>query len=167
MRNYIIGTLGVIILVLVSVIYKSQTSSIYKFPALYGDKSVNVNVPLFLYFFFSKNNCPDCLKIIESLNNLPRHFNVSGIVPEEELKEEERELRRLTRGGFPLMSSKKYKKYIPPYSPAIMGVSTDGEIIFVLPGVPGEEKYLENFLDSLYSNIYPIFLRKEVSGQMP
>jgi hypothetical protein len=43
-----------------------------------------------------------------------------------------------------------------------MGVSPiDGRIIFTLPGVPGEKKYLENFLESLYSKLYPIFVEQK------
>lgn len=163
MKNYIIGTLGVIILVLVSVIYKSETSSIYRFPSLKEANSADVEVPLFLYVFLTKRNCLDCLEFIEVLNDLPPHFVVSGIVPEEELKDE-KELRRITGAAFPLMVVKS-KKYTPRYTPSVVGVSPAGDILFVLPGVPGEKSYLKNFLDSLYIKLYPIFLEEKFSGR--
>ena len=165
MKNYIIGTLAVIILVLVSIIYRNEKSPSPRniFPVSEETKNVNseVEVPLFLYVFFSKRNCIDCMEFIEVLNNLPSHFKVVGIVPENELKDE-KELRSTTGAAFPLMSSSKYRKYVPWYTPTIVGVSpTKGNIIFILPGVPGEKAYLENFLDSLYDKLYPVFLKEK------
>ncbi|NIN20888.1 MAG: hypothetical protein GTN82_23350 [Candidatus Aminicenantes bacterium] len=121
-----------------------------------------VEVTLFLYVFFTKRNCIDCLEIMDALNNLPPQFVVFGIVPERELKDE-KELRRKTGAAFPLVSAVKYKKYIPWYTPTIIGVSPKGDIIFVLPGVPGEKEYLLNFLDSLYMKVYPILLEEKLS----
>jgi hypothetical protein len=166
MKNYIIGTLAVIILVLASIIYKSEISPSphNRFPVSEETKSVDteVEVPLILYVFFSKKNCIDCLEIIAALNNLPPQFAVFGLVPEHELKDE-KDLRRITGAAFPLMSYTKYKKYIPWYTPSIIGVSPTGDIIFVLPGVPGGKVYLLNFLDSLYGKVYPIFLKEKIS----
>lgn len=168
MKNYIIGTLTVIILVLASIIYKNEISPSLRnrFPVSEETKSVEtkVEVPLLLYVFFSKRNCIDCLEIIDALNNLPPQFVVFGIVPEHELKEE-KELRRLTGAAFHLLSASNYKKYIPWYTPSILGVSPEGDILFVLPGVPGEKEYLLNFLDSLYGKIYPIFDEKRTSKE--
>jgi len=103
----------------------------------------------------------DCLEIIEVLNNLPPHFVVIGLVPPNELKEE-KELRSITGASFPLRDAAKYKKYIPFYAPSIIGVSPKGYIIFTLPGVPGEKAYLENFLNSIYGRLYPIFVNQNV-----
>jgi len=158
MKNYIIGTLAVIILVLTSVIYKYETSPRQRFPVLEEHKKSDVEVPLLLYLFFSKRNCADCFEFIQVLNQLPPQFKVFGIVPEDELKEEQ-ELRYLTGAAFPLMGPAKYKKHIPWYTPTIVGVSPYGDIIFVLPGVPGEKEYLKKFLDSMYSRLYRIFLK--------
>ncbi|NIR04015.1 MAG: hypothetical protein GTN82_01150 [Candidatus Aminicenantes bacterium] len=165
MKNYIIGTLAVVILVLASIIYKNELSPSprNRFPVSEETKSVDaeIEVPLYLYVFFTKRNCIDCLEIIGALNNLPPQFKVFGIVLEHELKDE-KELRRLTGAAFPLMSASKYKKYIPWYTPSITGVSPTGDILFVLPGVPGEKEYLSNFLDSLYAKVYPIFLKVKI-----
>ena len=162
MKNYIIGTLAVIILVLTSIIYKHETSPRQRFPVLAEHKKSDVEVPLLLYLFFTKKNCSDCFEFIQVLNQLPPQFKVFGIVPEDELKEEQ-ELRYLTGAAFPLMGPAKYKKHIPRYTPAIVGVSLKGDIIFVLPGVPGEKEYLKKFLDSLYGKLYPIWLKETMA----
>ncbi len=165
MKNYIIGTLAVIILVLASLLYKkSETPVNNSFPVSMDTESFEVEVPLFLYVFISKNNCIDCMEFIEVLNNLPSQFVVSGVVPENELKNE-KELQEITGATFPLMSVKKYKKFIPWYTPAIVGVSPKGDIIFQIPGVPGEKKYLEDFLDSLYGKLYPVFLKEKIAEE--
>ncbi|MGD2088153.1 MAG: hypothetical protein PVH61_18395 [Candidatus Aminicenantes bacterium] len=163
MKNYIIGVLVVIIVVLSSLLYKQDKASIPKrFPALEEAKNGDVEVPLILYVFFSKRNCLDCMEGMEVLNKLPPHFIVRGIVPKKEL-EDEKELRTITGAEFPLMTAEKYRKYIPWYTPSIMGVSPiDGSIIFTLPGVPGEKEYLENFLESLYSKLYPILVEQKM-----
>lgn len=166
MKNYIIGTLIVIILVLSSIIYKNEKARGYRFPALNETESKEVEVPLYLYVFFSKKNCTDCFLFIKKLNKLPPQFIVAGIVPEAELNDE-MGLRQITGAEFPLSSVSKYKKYIPLYTPTTIGVSPRGDIIFILPGVPGEESYLENFLNSLYNKLYPLFLNEKMSQQTP
>jgi len=162
MKNYIIGVLVVIIVILSSLLYKQDKISVPKrFPALEEAKAGDVEVPLILYVFFSKRNCVDCMEGIQTLNNLPPHFIVRGIVPKKELADE-KELRAITGAEFPLMTAEKYRDYIPWYTPSIIGVSPiDGEIIFTLPGVPGEKEYLVNFLESLYSKLYPIFAEQK------
>lgn len=164
MKNYIIGTLIAIILVMASIIYKSQFSPSPRnqFPTT-GDmrKNADAEVPLSLYVFFSKQNCTDCLDIIDVLNELPPHMTVLGLVPDHELKDET-ELREKTGAAFPLVSDFKYKKYIPWFSPAIVGVSPQGDVVFVLPGVPGEKEYLQKFIDSLYEKLYPLFLKAKI-----
>jgi hypothetical protein len=163
MKNYIIGVLVVIIVVLSSLLYKQHKTSVPKrFPALEEAKKGDAEVPLILYVFFSKKNCLDCMEGMEVLNKLPPHFVVLGIVPKKEL-EDEKELRSITGAEFPLMTAENYRKYIPWYTPSIVGVSPiDGKIIFMLPGVPGEKEYLENFLESLYSKLYPIFAEQKL-----
>lgn len=162
MKNYIIGTLAVIILVLASLMYKNEMSPRSRFPVLEENQGGDVEVTVSLYLFFSKNNCVDCLEVIRVLNNLPPQFKVFGIVPEGQLKNEE-ELRYLTGAAFPLMSPAKYRKHIPWYTPSIVGVSPKGDIAFVLPGVPGEKEYLRKFLESLYGKLYPLFLEEKFS----
>ena len=163
MKNYIIGVLVVIIVVLSSLLYKQSKTSVPKrFPALEEAQKSDVEVPLILYVFFSQRNCLDCMEVIQALNHLPPHFIVRGVVPKKEL-ENENELRSITGAEFPLMTTGKYKKYIPWYGPSIIGVSPiNGRIIFILPGVPGEKEYIENFLESLYSKLYPIFTEQKL-----
>ncbi len=164
MRNYVIGLLVVAILVMGSIIYKNETSPRNRFPALEEGivgNAGDVEVPLFLYVFFHKKNCHDCLEIIEVLNNLPPQFIVIGLVPESELKDE-KELRQVIGAAFPLISAVKYKKFIPFYTPTIIGVSPERDILFILPGVPGESAYLKTFLDSLYAKLHPIFLKDKI-----
>ena len=164
MKNYIIGTLAVIILVLASLLYKKNETPVNKrFPVSIETENSEVEVPLFLYVFISKHNCIDCMEFIEVLNHLPSQFVVYGVVRDEELKNE-KELREITGATFPLMSVKKYKKFIPWYTPAIVGVSPKGDFIFQIPGVPGEKKYLEDFLNSLYGKLYPVFLQEKISS---
>lgn len=156
MKNYIIGLLAVIIMVLASILYKKEALPRYRFPVLENTQAANKDAPLYLYVFFSKNNCPDCLEIIDVLNQLPPHFAVFGIVPENELRDEN-ELRRITKAAFPLLNFSKYKKYVPWDAPTIVGVSpAKGDILFILPGVPGEKDYLGKYLDALYPKIYTI-----------
>jgi len=167
LKNYIIGTLLVIILVLVSFIYRSSNQPCgVGFPIQPEDRarvSSDIDVPCFLYVFFKKNNCHDCLEIIKVLNNLPPQFVVTGIVSEKELVNE-KELREITGAMFPLRSSEGYKKQSPWYTPTIIGVSPQGIILFTLPGVPNEKEYLETFLNALYGKTYPAFLQlKETS----
>jgi hypothetical protein len=168
MKNYIIAGLMVIILVLSSLLYKQCKTSIPKrFPL--GEKAAegDAEVPLILYVFFSKKNCSDCLETITALNNLPPHFVVKGIVPKKELKNEN-ELRQITGAEFPLISiSSKYRRFIPWYTPAVTDVSpVNGKIIFTIPGVPGEKEYLEDFLQSLYDKLYPIFLKQKIGEHL-
>lgn len=156
MKNYILGFLSVIILVLLSIIYKNEMSFKHKLPLPKEKKNLDKEDHLVLYVFFSKNNCPDCLGVIDVLNNLPSYFVVVGIVPKNELKEE-KELRRITNASFPLLDCSKYRKYIPWYTPSIIGISPiNGDILFTLPGVPGEKEYLGIFLESFYRKSYPI-----------
>lgn len=166
MKNYVIVTLLMIIFVLASVIYKiSIQSHGVDFPIQEDERtrvSSDIDVPLFLYIFFKKNNCHDCLEIIHVLNNLPPQFIVTGIVPENEL-DNEKDLRIKTGAVFPLKSVNDYEKHIPWYTPTILGVSPKGKILLTLPGVPREKEYLEKFLDALYGKIYPAFLRDKIS----
>lgn len=162
MENYIIGLLIVIIIVCISIIYKDKTQRPYSgFPIAKAGKDENGSVAMYLFVFFSKRNCRDCLEYIEALNHLPPEFNVIGVVSKAEL-ENEKELRSLTKAAFPLISNPKFKKFIPLYSPTTVGVSPKGNILFVLPGVPGEKEYLTNFLFSLYTKLMPLFMDQKI-----
>jgi len=166
MRNYIIGLLGVVILLLGSVIYKQHNTMVcHHFPIPESLKKKSVVTPFYLFLFFSKNDCIPCIvEIVKVLNTLPSHFFVAGIAPAEELKNEQ-ELRRLTEASFPLYSNKEFKKYLPWHTPTLFGVSPSGKIIFVLPGITGQEVYLDlgKSLASIYGKLYPSFVRKNIS----
>jgi hypothetical protein len=159
MKNYVIGTLAVIILILVSIMYKNNRTIGTYFP-IQKEEMIRANdadVPMFVYIFFSKLNCRDCLEVIKVLNDLPFQFVVTGVVPQDELKDEN-ELRGITGAEFPLKSLVKYKAFTPWYAPTIIGVASNGKIAFTLPGAPGEAVYLKNFLESFYGKTYPHFL---------
>lgn len=163
MKNYIIGTLIVAILVMSSFMYKnSRSSGRTSFPIDEETKirASNIEIPLYIYIFFSKHNCHDCLEVIEILNDLPPQFIVTGVVPDHELQEK-KEIRVITGAVFPLIKLSQYSKnYQPWYAPTMIGVSPNGKIIFTMPGVPGEKEYLKNFLESLYAKTYPIFMEQ-------
>jgi len=108
-----------------------------------------------LIFYFSINNCYPCLDDIDTLNQLSNQYKIIGLIPEEELLIEE-EVRRVTGALFELKSNKKYKKFRPNYSPSLFGINKKGEIFFVLPGVPGENAYLRQFLESFLHKASPL-----------
>lgn len=147
MKNYIIALLAVTVIFLGSVIYKSNISSIFRYFPIHKFKAEEGNARIYLIFYFSMKNCLPCLDIIEILNQLPHHYKVIGIVPELELQFED-ELRMITSARFELRSLKKFKKYMPTYSPSLFGINQKGEILFILPGVPGENVYFRQFLES-------------------
>jgi len=152
MKNYITGFLAICILVLVSFIYKhSKNPVLEEFPIENKPAEITSNdPPLYLFIFFSQHNCHVCLEAIQVLNELPPPFVVTGIVPGEELKNET-ELRTNTGAAFNLTRLKDHhRRFYPHYTPAIFGVTGSGRILFVLPGVPGEKKYLYNFLINFY-----------------
>lgn len=163
LKNYVIGTLLVAILILVSIMIKNDRSLGIPFPVHEDAKvrAADIEIPLFLYVFFSQRNCRDCMEVLDVLNNLPPRFIVTGVVPGSELKDEKK-LRALTGAAFPLIPFSEFsKKHIPWYAPTIIGVSPKGKIIFSLPGVPGEKEYMETFLESLYEKTYPYFLNDQ------
>ena len=159
MKNYIIGLLMVIIMVFASLFYREKTRLRYNaFPIV--ETKANDSANLHLYVFFSKQNCAPCLEYIKELNALPQEIKVFGVVPDFELKDE-LILRELTGAKFSLIPNSRFKGFIPIYSPTTVGVSTKGEIYFVLPGVPGEKEYIENFLMNLYYKLQRIFMNKK------
>jgi hypothetical protein len=160
MKNYIIGTLIVVILALSSLIYKYHTTENKTLSVLYPIEfeEASESPILNLYVFFSKKNCKDCLGIIEVLNELPTsEFVVKGVVPDYEL-EDINEIRSITGATFSIEGDKKFRNLIPKYTPAIVGLSKKSDLFFILPGVPGEKDYLERFLNSIYQKVYPYLL---------
>jgi hypothetical protein len=160
-RNYIIGVLAVTILFLGSIVYKQQNAMFcHHFPIPGNLKNKSNEPPFYLFLFFSKKDCLACLlKTIEVINTLPSQFYTVGVVPDEELKDE-KELKRLTGGSFPLYGYEKYKKYLPWHTPTLFGISPAGKIIFVLPAVEGQEASLGSTIRAIYGNLYS-YLEKE------
>jgi hypothetical protein len=157
-RNYIIGLLAVAVLFFGSVIYKHQnTKACHHFPIPESLKKRSADVPIYLFLFFSKNNCVPCLSdFIEVLNSLPSQFRTAGIVPEDELKNEV-ELKKVKGVSFPLFSFREYKKYLPGYTPTLFGVSPAGEIVFILPGTQEKMTDLRDIITSIYGKMYLSF----------
>lgn len=152
MKNYVIGFLVVCLFVMGSFLYKvSKTPVLDKFPIEQpAEKNISGEPPLYIFIFFSRNNCQVCLEAIKVLNELPSPFVVTGIAPGEEL-EEETVFRSTTGAAFKLVRLKElYKRFNPHYLPTIFGVSSSGRILFILPGVPGQGEYLNNFLVEFY-----------------
>lgn len=160
MKNYIIGLLIVVILVLSSLVYKFHTTANKTLSVIYPVEinKLNRNPKLNLFVFFSKKNCQDCLGIVDVLNNLPpSQFVIRGIIPENELKDT-REIRSKTGATFPIEGEQRFDKLIPKYTPSIVGVSDKSDLFFIIPGVPGEKDYLERFLNSFYQKVYTYLL---------
>lgn len=161
MKNLSIAFLLVMILLLSSFYYKKSEGNVcHGFPLSDVTQANDIDAPLFLFFFFSKNNCPPCLEIIKTLNALPSQFEVIGVMPDHELKEE-KEIREQTSASFKLVGVKKYMKFATCYSPSLIGVSQKGKIFFVLPAVPEENDYFKTFLESFYSAAYLLLLDQD------
>jgi glutaredoxin-related protein len=154
MKNLLIVFLLVVILVLASFLYKNSMTSIYRNFPMVEVRAEGDEVHFFLYVFFSKHNCKDCLEVIDSLNTLRSHFKVIGVVPDSELKNE-MELRSQTGAEFQLIRNNEYRKYITPYTPSVLGASKRGRIFFILPAVPKLKEFLEFYLDAFYQKTFP------------
>lgn len=165
MRKYVFCLMAVLIVVLTSLIFKyHNTIHLYHFPVPESLKEKSTDVPLYMFLYFSRKNCMPCvLEVIEVLDTLPSQFLIAGIVPEEELKDEEG-LRRSTGVTFPLFNYTKFKKYLPWYTPTLFGVSPSGKIIFVLPGIEGQRDYLRNIITSIYGGMYRNLAREQITG---
>lgn len=160
MKNYITGVMIVCMTVMGTFLYKaSKTPVLDGFPIDWPAKKNTSGEPLFhIFIFFSRNNCPVCLESVKVLNQLQSPFIVTGIVPGNEL-ENESEIRSTTGAAFKLVSSRdSYKKFNPHYQPSIFGVSGKGRILFILPGVPGQAEYLDNFLVEFYGKSLEILI---------
>lgn len=156
MKNYVIGLLLVIIILLGSLLYKINQRDIYHgFQDVMNNNEGDIENPFYLFFFFSYKNCSPCLEIIYVLNNLLHPFVVIGVVKPEELRDESF-LRNELGITFRIISISKLKKYIPPYWPTIIGVNQNRKIYFILPSVPNEKEYLEEFLTIFYERANPM-----------
>lgn len=158
MKNVIIVFFAVCFAISVSFIYKIQKKQpLQHFPVSNVSQKQKIENPLYLLLFFSSKNCKDCMGAIDTLNHLNAPFVVYGIVPPEELAKE-RKLREVTGAGFELLPDERFRRYAPLYAPTLMGISKKGRILFILPGVPNQEKHLENFLYTFYSKAYVVLM---------
>jgi len=151
-KKYIIGFLITAVIFLLSIIKRnSQKPVLNDFPLVKIHKNKKIDNPsLYVYIYFTKNNCYDCLRVVDVLNNLPSYFIVKGVVPEKDLKNEKL-LRETTGAEFELVKlSSRFYRFLPNYAPTIFGAGKDGKVYFVLPAVPGEKEYLKKFLNSFY-----------------
>ena len=163
MKNYLIGALGASTLLLSSLVYKnSKQLKFNDLPTYCESELKKIEVPILLYFFFSENSCQNCLKIIEPLNRLPKHFKVIGIVPASESRLIP-VFRKKNNISFPIHSISNFKRYVPFFTPSLIGISPKGNTIFVLPVVPPQQEILTKYLDDLYSKYYCYFIAKNSS----
>ncbi len=153
------GFAGTIIIFLGSLLYKQSNVMVchhFPLPASLIEKG-SQNVPFYVFFFFSKNNCSSCLKEnFEVLSNLPSNFKIAGVLPAQEYGGRE-EIKNNIKVSFPLYSSHNFRKYLPLHWPSLYGVSPAGEIIFVVPIIQGQSACLETILFSVYGEMYPSF----------
>jgi hypothetical protein len=161
MKNYIIVFLIVCLLVSLSFHYKnfkiSNNAVLHEFPISMLSKNPNIEYPVYLFLFFSKSNCRDCLDTFAFLNRLGPPFIVVGVAPDEELANEA-ELRNQTGVTFKILGLNKYKKYAPLYGPSLLGVSGKGRILFLIPGIPGQAQCLKDFQDAFYLKAYRVLM---------
>lgn len=161
----LIGLLGVVILFLGSVVYKQHRMGVFQhfpIPGNVKNKTNDAQPQLYLFLFFSKNDCIPCLEeISEVLDSMSSQFIIIGIIPDEELKNEE-ELRRLTGFTFPFFNYQQFKKYLPWHSPTLLGVTPGGDVIFMFPGITSQKVFLENFLVAAFKKFSPSINNKRI-----
>jgi hypothetical protein len=148
MRKLLVALACVIILFLISVIYRERVTPVLSsFPVEeLGDGSKS-EVILNLLLFFSRKSCPPCLQqVINYLNQPPQNVRVVGIVRDEEMKFLD-DIKQTTGARFPVMSLKRWKRYRPNYAPTLYGVGPDGKVYFVLVCTGLEETYLGAYID--------------------
>jgi len=116
------------------------------FPVLEDQKKINS--PFSLYFFFSRHSCPACMEMADVLNRLTDDFPIVGVVPGNESVSLD-SLKQKYRFRV-IVLDRKLKRFLPLHSPSLVGVTSRGQVLFILPGVPGQARYLEDFLFALY-----------------
>jgi hypothetical protein len=162
MKIGIIISLSIFIAILGFMLVESGEKPVYdQFPVPKNEQSVH-EIPffLYLYFFFSNEDAPGALQIIQHLNGLPTHFKVVGVVPDQEM-ESESQLRRKTGATFPIKKMSLYQRYKPFHTPTLYGVSERGRIYFIQPVSTTEIACLKRFLYTFYQDIYPALLNEK------
>lgn len=135
-----------LILFIASYYYKHSKESVFtNFPvSKYIDEKPQKGINLF--FFFSMNNCVPCLGAIETLNSLRGKYKILGVIPMKEFAYM-KEVRLATNAEFDIIGNAAFSKYKPNYLPTLIGVNNRGDILFVIPGVPGESEYLKELIE--------------------
>jgi hypothetical protein len=147
MKRYYIVLFIVGCIFIASVHYKRGfTTYLEQFPINKIPKNDRENV-VYLLLFFSIKDCDSCLRIIGILNELNDAYRVVGLVPDDELQLIAR-IRSATDARFEIIGRNVFRKYLPKYSPSLYAIDRRGVIFFVLPGVPGEERYFLQFFES-------------------
>lgn len=100
-----------------------------------------------LLFFFSIQSCPPCMEISHIFGEKVYGIPVIGVLS----KSDENELERIKAiSAFPVvLMSKKYRDYQPLLSPSLVAVDRFGRVLMILPGLPGQNEYLDKLLLSL------------------
>lgn len=145
-RISIIAGLAVILL-LISMIYKERTQSVWMDFPKEKQPLLHKRADFIVYFFFSYRDCVTCLEIIDNLNRLNDEINIIGILPDEEEKEVDF-IRKEFGIRFEMRSARRYHKYSPASSPSLIGVDEKGRIKFLIPSVPGFKYSIDSLLES-------------------
>jgi hypothetical protein len=150
MKNLFYIFLGVVIVYLISVIYRGQATPILaKFPIEEIEQKINKATDFYLVLFFTKSTCSPCVQqIVDLLNKLPENIRVVGIIKKEDLIFLD-EIRNFSGAKFPIKTIKKWERFRPNYVPTVFGVGQDGRIYFILACVGIEHAYLRAYLDEL------------------
>lgn len=153
-------TKTILALVVANIVMGSLAFKYYKANALRGVSvrsifGVQSDGLLYILAFFSIRDCQPCLDVLNTLGSLPSDFRVIGIIPPKEVRFE-KEIREKTGAKFELVFTNKLGKYYPNSTPAIMGLNREGDILFILPGVPGESSYIKDFLENVYRRYHQI-----------
>jgi len=149
-------------IVILSFLYKAiNISRLISFP-LKDIKKISdekkIKPELFLFLYFSQNNCHSCLEIIKVLNKVEKQFKVIGVVPPEEFINKKL-IRSITGATFKIVKlDSEYKRFSPSYFPSIMGVNRSGRVLFVLSSIPYETEYLKSFLTIFYARSYGLLI---------
>ena len=163
MRKTVVFSLLAVIIVLISFLYRFNHSPIYKgFPIDVNNKLSETGEDVFyLYYFFSYKDCQPCLETLSVLNRISSPFRIVGVTPDDEVTEANF-IKKEFGIEFNIIPIKNLKKFRPPYSPSLVGVDKHGRIHFVIPSVPHQREYLENFLYNFFERAFPLISR--ISG---
>lgn len=95
-------------------------------------------------FFFSPNNCVPCLDVSRKVNEISVSVPVVGVVAD--CYDDELENLK-TKYVFPIMPlSDKFKDFVPLLSPALVAVDKKFRVLMVLPGLSGQDEYIEKIV---------------------